>query len=204
MINKTAETTYAIHSLLKKRWSPRAFSNKVVESEKLLSMLEAARWSPSSSNEQPWAFIVGLKGDETYQKIFDTLVEFNQLWAITAPVLILSIGNSMSAKNPTKPNASYRYDLGQSVAHLTFQAMSDGLFVHQMGGFDTNKAAELFEIPQGFHVVTAIAVGYIGDPEVLHPNLKKMEYADRERKPIESMVFSGQFGQTTTLLKSNQ
>jgi nitroreductase len=204
MINKTAETVYPIHPLLKKRWSPRAFSNKEVETEKLLSMFEAARWSPSASNEQPWKFIIGLKGDETYQKIFDTLVEFNQLWAITSPVLILSVGNSMSIKNPDKPNDTYRYDLGQSVAHLTFQAMSDGLYVHQMAGFDKDKADELFTIPQGFNVFTAISVGYIGNPEVLHPNLKKMEYADRERRPLESMVYSGRFGETTSLLKNSQ
>jgi nitroreductase len=84
--------------------------------------------------------------------------------------------------------------VGQAVAHLTFQATADGLYVHQMGGFDTKKAAEAFSVPSEFEVLTAIAVGYIGDPEVLHPNLKKMEYNERERQALDKMVFAGKFG----------
>jgi hypothetical protein len=193
-MNKTANTTFDIHPLLKERWSPRAFDDRMIETDKLMRMLEAARWSPSSSNEQPWRFIVGLKGDETYSNIYSTLVEFNQLWAKTAPVLMLSIGNRMSLKNPDKPNVSCVYDVGQAVAHLSFQAMSDGLFVHQMGGFDKELAARLFGVPDNFEVLTALAVGYIGDPEVLHPNLKSMEYAARERRPLDTMIFNKQFG----------
>jgi hypothetical protein len=193
-MNKTANTTFDIHPLLKERWSPRAFNERMIEPNKLMRMLEAARWAPSSSNEQPWRFIVGIKGDETYRSIFETLVEFNQLWAKSAPVLMLSIGHRMSLKNPEKTNVSYVYDVGQAVAYLTFQAMSDGLFVHQMGGFDKKGAARMFNVPDDFEVLTAIAVGYIGDPEVLHPNLKKMEYAERERHPLETMVFKKQFG----------
>ncbi len=193
-MNKTAKTTFEIHPLLRERWSPRAFSNRMVETDKLFRMLEAARWSPSSSNEQPWRFIIGLKGDETYMKIYDTFVEFNQLWAKTAPVLMLSVGHRMSLKNQGKPNVSYVYDVGQAVAHLTIQAMSDGLFVHQMGGFDKEAAARFFDVPAEFEVLTAIAVGYIGDPEVLHPNLKKMEYAERERRPLDTMMFRTKFG----------
>lgn len=196
---KSAQTKHDIHPILNERWSPRAFSDKQVEKEKIQRLFEAARWSPSSSNEQPWRFIIGYKGDETYEKIFDTFVEFNQLWAITAPVLILTIGNSMSAKNPEKPNSAYAYDCGQAVAHLTFQASADGLFVHQMGGFNTEKAAKAFQVPQSFKVLTALAVGYMGDPEVLHPNLKKMEVAVRERQSLEQMVFTGKFGQTIDL-----
>lgn len=194
MLDKTAPTTYNIHTLLKNRWSPRAFAPQAVEAEKINCMLEAARWSPSSSNEQPWRFIVGTNNDETYKKIFDTLVEFNQLWAKTAPVLMLVIGNTRSLKDPSKPNNIYKYDVGQAVAYLTFQATVDGLYVHQMGGFDTKKAAEAFNVPAEFEVLTAIAVGYIGDPEVLHPNLKKMEYNARERQALEKMVFAGKFG----------
>lgn len=193
-MNKLAPAGYNILSLLKERWSPRAFAPQAVEAEKINRMLEAARWSPSSSNEQPWRFVVGMNNDETYKKIFDTLVEFNQLWAKTAPVLMLAIGNTRSSKDPSKPNKIFKYDVGQAVAHLTFQATADGLYVHQMGGFDTKKAAEAFNVPDEFEVLTAIAAGYIGDPEVLHPNLKKMEYNARERQALEKMVFAGRFG----------
>ncbi|MBS4057449.1 MAG: nitroreductase family protein [Bacteroidales bacterium] len=200
-MDKSAQNTFALHPLLKQRWSPRAFSSTDIEPEKIRQMLEAARWSPSSSNEQPWRFILGFKGDETHQKIFSTLVEFNQLWANTAPLLMLAIGNTMSQKKPDQANPAYKYDVGQAVAHLTFQAMSDGLFVHQMGGFDTKKAALLLEVPFGFEVLTALAVGYIGDPEVLHPNLKKSEIAPRERRPLDELVFGKAFGETLSLVK---
>ncbi len=193
-LSKSAQTKYDIHPILNDRWSPRAFADKKVEQEKIQRFFEAARWTPSSSNEQPWRFIIGFKGDETYQKIYDTFVEFNQLWAFTAPVLILTIGNTRSVKNPEKPNLAYAYDCGQAVAHLTFQAAADGLFVHQMGGFDTDQAAKTFGVPESFKVLTAIAIGYIGDPEVLHPNLKQMEYSKRERQNLDQMVFSGRFG----------
>lgn len=192
--NKKAQTKWEIHTVLEERWSPRAFSDKAVEIEKVQQFFEAARWAPSASNEQPWRFIVGFKGDETYQKIVDTFVEFNQLWAVTAPVLILTAGNTKSLKNPGKPNATFKYDVGQAVAHLSFQAHADGLHVHQMAGFDADKAAELFNVPEDFKVLTAIAVGYIGDPEILHPNLKSMEYDKRQRNEISELVFTGSFG----------
>ncbi len=198
---KTAVTTLPLHPHLIHRWSPRAFSPQKVSVEQLTSIFEAARWSPSSSNEQPWRFVVGCKGDETYERIFSTLVEFNQLWAGTAPVLFLAIAKKTSNKNPEVENRSARYDLGQSLAYLTFQAMEEGLFVHQMAGFDTQKAAELFHVPSDHEVVTVSAVGYEGDPEVLHPNLKESELAPRERKPLSELVFSTRFGETASFIK---
>ncbi len=200
MINKQAITKEDIHPILKNRWSPRAFANTMVEENKLIRMFEAAQWSPSASNEQPWCFFLGIKGDETYQKIFDTLVEFNQLWTKTVPVLILSCGRKMSLKNTDIPNKTFMYDVGQAVAHLTFQASSDGLFVHQMSGFDTSKAAEIFSLPSDFVAVTVIAVGYIGDPEILHPNLQKMENNIRQRRDLAETVFTGDYGHSNKLL----
>ncbi len=199
MLNKPAPTNYDIHGLLKNRWSPRAFAPKEVEKEKVLRFMEAARWAPSSSNEQPWRFIVGFKGDESYQKIFDSLVEFNQLWAKTAPILLLAIGNTRSLKDPSKPSQIYKYDVGQAIAHLTFQASADDLFVHQMGGFSSQKAAELFQVPEDFEVLTVTAIGYMGDPGQLPDNLSKMEYNKRERQPLTDMVFTGKFGEKTVL-----
>jgi len=198
-MEKPAKTNHQIHPLLTNRWSPRAFSDKKVEKEKLQRVLEAARWSPSASNEQPWYFIVGEAGDETFDKIFETLVEFNQLWVKTAPMAILALGKVDSAKSG-KENAWYKYDVGQSVAHLTFQATHEGLWVHQMGGYDAKKANELFDVPEGYEVVSAFAMGYMGDFKVLHPNLQKLEVAKRERKNMDSFVFSNKFGETSELI----
>jgi len=198
-MEKPARAKYQLHSLLSNRWSPRAFSNKKVEKEKLQRIFEAARWAPSASNEQPWSFIVGESGDETFNKIFETLVEFNQLWVKTAPVVILALGKADSVKSG-KENAWFKYDVGQSVAHLTFQASYEGLWLHQMGGFDGKKAKQLFDIPDGYEVVSAVAIGYMGDYHLLHPNLQKLEVTERERKNMDKFVFSNKFGETSGLI----
>ena len=197
-MNKEAKTNYDIHPLLAKRWSPRAFSEKPVEKEKLQRIFEAARWSPSASNEQPWAFIIGEKGDKTYDNVMTTLVEFNQIWSQFAPVLAVCCAKKDVVKGEGE-NLYRMYDIGQAVAHLTFQAASEGLFVHQMAGFDIGKTEELFKVPDNFEVVSIIAIGYIGDPKILHPNLEKMEYSDRERKPLKEFIFSGKFGKVSGL-----
>jgi nitroreductase len=172
----------------------------MVEKEKLQRIFEAARWAPSSSNEQPWRFIVGFSNDEVYQKIFSTLVKFNQLWAGSAPVLFLAIAKTSSDKNPGKENKSAIYDLGQAMAYLTMQAMHEGLYVHQMGGFDAQRAAEIFGLTDEYKVITANTLGYQGHPEILHPNLQTMELSARERKPLKHLVFDQVFGQGASFL----
>lgn len=197
-MTKIAKTSIVINSLLANRWSPRAFSDKIISDESLLKLIEAARWSPSASNLQPWHFLIGKKHDETYQKIFETLVEFNQIWAIHAPILILSCG-----ENTTKDgnlNQSFKYDVGQAAAHLTFQAMSDGIYVHQMAGFSKEKAIELFKIPDKFEPLTIIALGYLGDPAILPARMQVSENADRERKPLNEIISQDAFGTPSALI----
>lgn len=198
-MSKEAQTEFKIHNLLTKRWSPRAFEDRDVEKDKILRMMEAARWSPSSSNQQPWSFIIGEKGKESYDKIFNCLIEFNQQWAKFAPLLILSVGqhNMISKENE---NRYFKYDVGQAVAHMTFQATQDGLYVHQMAGFDKKKARMAFGIPEDYDALSVIAVGYIGRPEILHPRMQKSEIATRERKSLKEFVFTGKFGKTSNLL----
>lgn len=191
-MNKDAITSLPINDLARKRWSPRAFLDKPVEPEKLVSMFEAARWSASGGNEQPWRFIIGINGDETWQKIFETLNEGNRAWNGHVPVLILAVGNTISAWDG-KTNPYYAYDTGQAMAHLSIEAMHQGLHVHQMGGFSVEKALALLEIPATFEPLTVTAVGYIGDPDSLPENLKKRELQERKRKALEEIVFSGKF-----------
>ena len=191
MNTKTASNDFPIHPLLKERWSPRAFDNRFIEPDKIRSLFEAARWAPSSSNIQPWYFIVGLKGDDTYEHITRTLVEFNLLWATSAPMLFVAVAGKTGKKGEI--NVAAQYDLGQSVAHLTFQAMAEGLYVHQMGGFDPLLAKTLFDIPDTHEALTVVAVGYIGKPESLHKNLVASETAPRERRKAKDSVFSGKF-----------
>ncbi|MCK9424042.1 MAG: nitroreductase family protein [Bacteroidales bacterium] len=192
-MNKDAVTQYPINEFARKRWSPRIFLNKPVEQERLVSIFEAARWSASSMNEQPWRFIIGIKPDESWNKIFETLVKENQVWAQSAPVLTIVCGKKTYSRN-NNPSAIFPYDVGQSVAHLSIEAMHQGIYVHQMGGFSTEKAIALFDIPIDFQPLTAIAIGFIGDPESLPGTLKTRELASRSRKNLKEIVFREKFG----------
>jgi nitroreductase len=195
---KKPQLDYIIHPLLSSRWSPRAFNPRPLEPEKLQRIFEAARWSASASNLQPWFFMVGLKGDEVYAKIFATLVEFNQLWAINAPVLVFAVTKTTNPKG--EPNKYAAYDLGQAVAMLSLQAKEEGIHIHQMGGFDADEAALALEVPEDCKVMVAIAIGYRGEAEILHPNLLKLERSPRSRKATAEFVFAGSFGQKADFL----
>jgi len=199
-MNKPAATDHPVHELIRERWSPRAFSDKPVSAEVLRSLFEAARWAPSSSNEQPWAFIVAIKDDHaTHAKLLSTLVEFNQTWAKKAPVLAIAISELAFARNGN-PNRNAFYDTGAAVAHLTAEATARGLFIHQMAGFDPHKAIELFNIPAGWEPIAAFVIGYPGDPESLPDSLRERETAPRSRKPLAEFVMSGNWGQPASFL----
>lgn len=195
---KQAVSEYPVHPLIASRWSPRAFVPKPVESEKLQRIFEAARWSASSSNLQPWYFLVGFKGDKVYEKIFETLVEFNRLWAGNAPVLALAIAKTTNSRGDV--NSAYTYDLGQAVATLSIQASYEGVYVHQMGGFDASVAMRLLEIPEEYKVLVAFTLGYRGDENILPPNLQKFETSPRTRRPVGESVFTGSFGHKADFL----
>ncbi|MBN9388948.1 MAG: nitroreductase family protein [Chloroflexi bacterium] len=188
-MEKLAETKYDIHELLKGRWSPRAFSTRSVEPEKLFSLFEAARWSPSGGNSQPWSFVVTTSDQPEHEKLVEALAGFNKVWAKNVPVLILAVARP----NPERPGseAYAYYDLGQSVAHMSIQAEAVGLQVHQMGGFDRDQVRELFEIPESFKPLTVIAIGYSGRVEDLPEPLQEREVQTRTRKPLSEFVFGG-------------
>src|ERR1700690_90251 len=180
-MKRPAQTEHPVHDLIRERWSPRAFSEQTVAPEVLRSLFEAARWAPSSSNGQPWAFIVGTKEDsETFRKILGTLVEFNQAWAKHAPVLVLAV-SEMAFSHNKNPNRNAFYDTGAAVSQLTTEATARGLFIHQMAGFDPHKAIEAFEIPSGWEPIAAFTIGYHGDPESLGQPLHDRELAPGER-----------------------
>jgi nitroreductase len=172
-----------------RRWSPRAYSDKPVSDTDLKTIFEAVRWSASSANEQPWRYIVGRKGTETYEKIFNSLFEGNQAWAGKAPVLIIGLANTVNSKGTT--NGAAVYDLGQSAAMLVLHAADLGLAAHQMGGYDRDKARQLFGIPAEFHLGAAIALGYQGDPSLLNERQQEQETTPRKRKELGEFVFDG-------------
>jgi nitroreductase len=195
-MQKAATTDVPVHDLIKNRWSPRAFAEKRVPAEVLRALFEAARWAPSSNNEQPWAYLVATKDDaENFAKMLAVLVEFNANWAKQAPVLALSVAH-VKMQRDGKPNRVALHDVGSATSQLTFEANSRGLLVHQMAGFDTEKARQTFAIPQDWEPVAAIAVGYPGDPESLPEKLRERELAPRARKPLSEFVMTGAWGHT--------
>jgi len=194
-MEKPAETDTPIHDLLRRRWSPRAFADRPVGADKLRSLIEAARWAPSSFNEQPWAYLVAARDNpEEFARLLSVLIEGNIAWAQRAPVLMLSIAKLNFERNG-RPNRHAYHDVGLASASLIMQATALGLVAHQMAGFDAGKARELFAIPEGWEPVAAIALGYPGEPESLPERLRSRELEPRTRKPLEEFVFTGRWGQ---------
>jgi nitroreductase len=199
-MQKLADTSYPIEELLKRRWSPRAFSERLVAPEHLLSLWEAARWSASCANEQPWYFIVATKQNaDEFARLLSCLRENNQQWAQRAPVLMVSVAKLDFTMND-QPNRYAFHDVGLAVANLITQATALGLFVHQMAGFYPDRVRELYSVPDGFEPVAGIVLGYLGDPATLPEDLQQRELAQRARKPLESFVFERAWGQISPLV----
>jgi nitroreductase len=195
-MHNPAQTHFPIHDLLAFRWSPRAFAERPIEAEKVSSLFEAARWAPSSNNEQPWCFIVAGKEDEAqWNRLLACLAEGNRTWAFRAPMLILSIAR-LNFEKWDKPNRHALHDVGMATGNLVLQATALGLVVRQMAGFDVEKARGDLNIPSGYEPVAMMAVGYPGDPTVLPDALRQRELASRERHAASTFVYFGEWGKS--------
>src|ERR1700761_8330274 len=186
---KHAPAVTGVEDLFLRRWSPRAFADKAVSDDDLKKIFEAARWAASSYNEQPWRFFLGRRGDATYKKIFDTLVEFNQRWAKSAPVLILSVASNKFAQNGN-PNYYSLHDTGAATGYLSLEATALGLHTHSMAGFDHGKARKAFDVPADYDIGAVTALGYLGDPATLHDQLRAQETSPRQRKQLSEFVLT--------------
>jgi nitroreductase len=187
---KQATTIEGVLSAVVSRWSARSFADRAVSQADLTKVFEAARWSASAYNEQPWRFLAGVRGSETHEKIFSTLIGFNQSWAAVAPVLILGAASTTFSHNGS-PNTYALYDLGAAAGALTLQAAALGLRTHSMAGFDHDAARQIFQIPDDYLLGAVIALGYQGEPVALsQPQLIEMEIAPRTRKPLNEFVLS--------------
>ncbi|WKK72925.1 nitroreductase family protein [Rathayibacter oskolensis] len=185
---RTAQTSAPILDVLAERWSPRSYdSSAEIPTETLTSLLEAARWSPSASNTQPWRFIVARRGTPEFDRIVETLVGFNAAWAGSAAALIVALAETVDAEGTARPWAVY--DLGQAVAHLSVQAHHEGLHVHQMAGFDKDGLRAAFGVDERFDPVTVAAVGVLAGPEALSNDvLREREVAPRTRLALDEIV----------------
>lgn len=190
---KSASFESPVLDVIQQRRSRRAYSDKPVEEDKINSLFEAARWAPSSVNEQPWIYLYATK-DQTdlYNKIFESLNESNKIWAKHAPLLIVSLARKTYIRNE-QPNHSARYDLGAANALLSLQAAHYGLNVHQMGGFSADILQTNLNIPGQYETVVVMAVGYPGDIQILPEHLKVRELAPRERYLRQEFVMNSSF-----------
>jgi len=184
---KPATTDYPLMTELTERWSPRAFDpDAVLTSEQLGSLFEAARWSPSSSNTQPWTFVVGRRGDDTFDMILGLLAPGNAVWANRASALVVNIVEEVSEAG--KPQSAAHYDVGQAAAHLSIQATHLGLIVHQMGGFDKEGMHQALGLDDRHRPVVVMAIGLQGEVSDLPDDVQAREVAARSRKPLDEVV----------------
>jgi nitroreductase len=163
----------------------------VVEENALRAMLEAARWAPSNGNTQPARFLVGRRGDDTYERIFALLSQRNQGWAHPAGALIIACAATRNEKGEM-PMPDYGVAL--AVENLVLQAVAEGLVAHQLGGFNREGAKLVFSLPEDIRPVVAIAVGTLGSPDQLDEDRRARELAPRHRLPLAEIAFSGEWG----------
>jgi len=196
---KNAATEHPILKLLAERWSPYGFEDRPVSDLDLRSVFEAARWAASSYNEQPWNYLMATRENQAeFEILLSCLVEANQAWAKSAPVLVLGVVSLQFAKNK-QDNRAAVHDLGLAAGNLSIEATSRGLAVHQMIGILPDKAREVYGIPEHFEAWTAMAIGYKADPATLPDAIKERDLAARQRKPLHKFVFTGKWGQASPL-----
>ena len=196
MQDRKAITSVPIHDLLARRWSPRAFDPKRPVSRELLKvLLEAGRWAPSCNGDEPWRYLIWDRGRDPqgWQKAYDCLNENNKKWVKNVPLLMLSCAGS-TFEATGKPNRWTQHDTGAASVSMGLQAVALGLIVHQMGGWDVDKARAAFAIPAEYTPMAMIAVGYQTGPEILDEETKAKEMRPRARKPIAERFFEGGWG----------
>lgn len=177
-----------MNELLKKRWSPRAFDPEhVLLDADLEGLLEAARWAPSSMNEQPWRYRFARRGEAGFQALFDTLMPGNRLWAGNASLLMVCYAVPTFKRNG-KPNRHAVYDAGAANMALSLEALDRGLYVHQMGGFDPEALREMELGDADWQALCVLAIGKLGDPSTLPDALREREAAPRLRLPLKDIA----------------
>ncbi len=185
------KSAYPVDDMILNRWSPRAMSGEAMTEEELMALFEAARWAPSSYNNQPWRFIYAQRDTPEWQTMFDFLVPFNQDWAKNAGALVVIVSKNNFAHNE-KPSRTHAFDTGAAWQNMALQGHKDDLVVHAMEGFDYDKAKTVLGVPDGYTIHAMVAVGKPGNKEDLSKELQEKEQPS-DRKPIEAFISQGRF-----------
>ena len=189
--SEVRQAAYPIDNLFLDRWSPRAMTGEPIAQEDLMTLFEAARWAPSSYNNQPWRMLYARRDSELWPLFFDLLVESNQSWAKNAGALVLFISKTTFDKNG-EPSVTHSFDTGSAWENLALQGWLKGLVVHGMQGFDYARARSELNVPEGYKVEAMIAIGKPGDPETLAPELREREVPS-DRRPLDQTICEGKF-----------
>ncbi len=190
-IQKARKAADGIHPDIINRWSPRSFSGQEISDKELFLLFEAARWAPSSFNNQPWRFIYAKKNSKHWNLLFDLLVDFNKQWCANASVLVVIVSRKTFEHND-KPSPTHQFDTGSAWENLAIQAISSGFATHAMQGFDYDKAKKDLEVPDEYEVVAMIAIGKKGEKEKLSAELQQREVPS-DRKPLDEIIMEGKF-----------
>jgi nitroreductase len=182
---------YDINNLISGRWSPRSMDASIMEEKELMPLFEAARWAPSSSNSQPWKFLYAGRDSKDWQVFFDLLVEFNQIWAKNASVLLLLLSEKYALKDHS-PLINHQFDAGAAWQNFALEARNRNLVAHAMGGFDRERARNELHIPDNYEINIMIAVGKAAPKSVLPDFLQAMEKPNT-RKNISEIIHKGVF-----------
>lgn len=185
------KVNYPIDPLIHNRWSPRSMSGEEFDEATLMGLFEAARFAPSSYNNQPWRFIYAKRNSPEWQAIFDLLIPFNQSWCKNAAVLVVVISKNVFEHNG-KPARTHSFDTGSAWMSLALEATSRNLVAHGMEGFDFEKARKVLEIPDDHTVEAMFALGHPAPKEALDPELQKREQPS-DRRPLEEILYHGKF-----------
>lgn len=192
-MKRTAPVSHPVHDIIAERHSPRCFSDRAIDAKTLASLFEAARWAPSSFNEQPWRFVVATRADKAaFDRIVDLLTPGNQGWAQTAQVLGISVAKKTFTRNG-KPNRHAFHDVGLASALMAAQATAHGIGLHMMAGFDGERARSELGIPEDYEPVAAFALGYPEEPENMPDSERERIEKPRQRKPLEELLFGGRW-----------
>lgn len=190
-MSEPRKAEFPIESFLLERWSPRSFEPVDLPDQDLMSLFEAAKWAPSSYNNQPWRFLYAKRGSSAWPLFFDLLIPANQSWAKDASVLVLVISNTKFDHNG-KPSPTHTFDAGAAWEHIALQAWIKGYVTHGMQGFDADKARQDLEIPEDFKVEVLIAIGKQGPKEKLPAELQAREFPSA-RRPVSESIVEGKF-----------
>lgn len=191
-VQKNRKPEFEVSDIILNRWSPRSFSGEDLSDRDLYSLFEAARWAPSSYNNQPWRFIYARRGSEEWGPIFGLLGDFNKIWCAKASALAVLVSRKTFEHNG-QPSFTHQFDTGAAWQNLALQATSQGLATHAMAGFDYEMARKVLEVPDEYEVMAMIAIGRRAPREGLPADLQQREVPSN-RKPLGEILMLGKFG----------